>query len=103
MSGSEMQMVAWPLEQPAFDEFSFMGGVVIENQMDMEVIRDGMVKEVEKLPELLTAVLGKASPDDLAGGNVKSGEKSGGAMAKVVRCASFDLSGLQGKNGLGTA
>ena len=93
-------MVARPLEQPAFDEFSFMGGVVIENQMDLEVMRDGLVQEVEKLPELLAAVLGKASPDDLAGGNVKSGKKGGGAMPEVVRCASFDLSGLQGKNGL---
>jgi hypothetical protein len=54
MSGREIEVVTRSLGQPALDEVGFVGGVVVEDQMDLEINWDGLVDEVEKLPELLS-------------------------------------------------
>ena len=77
-----MEVVTWPLEQPAFDELGLVGGVVVEHQMDLEVRRNGLIDEVEKFPELQTAVFGKAATENLARGDIQSGKETGGACRK---------------------
>jgi hypothetical protein len=76
MGGSEMERVTRALEQPAFDQLGLGGGVVVEHQMDLELGRDGAIEEVEKLAELLAAMSGKTSADDLAGGKIQGREKA---------------------------
>lgn len=103
VGGREMEVVTWALEQPALDQLGFVGGVVVEHQVDFKVRRDGALDKIEKLPKLLTAMSGKALAADLAGGEVQGRKKAGRAVAKVIRRAPFELAGLQGQNGLGAA
>jgi len=98
-----MKMIARTLEEPAVDECGLMSGVIIEDQMHLEISWDGMIEKVEKLAEFLTAVFGKALADDFAGGDVQGGKKGGGAVAEIIGGASFELAGAQRQNRLGTA
>jgi hypothetical protein len=44
------------LQQPLVDRGGLVGGVVVQDQVQVEVLRDGLVDELEEAEELLVAV-----------------------------------------------
>jgi hypothetical protein len=64
--GREVQVIAGPLRQPAPDQLSLVGSVVVEDEMNGEGGRDRGVNPVEELPELAGPVprvtLGSTAP-----------------------------------------
>jgi len=83
-SGSEVQLKARALEQPALNSGSFMSTVVVEDQMDVETGRDLRIDLVEELAKLKGTVPAMKLTDDLAGLSVQGGEERSGAVALVV-------------------
>ncbi len=72
------------LGQPVADGLSFVGGVVVHDQVDVKVSRDIGLDLVEDLPELAGAVFRVAAADHCAGRHVQRGEQRRGAVADVV-------------------
>ena len=62
----------------------FVGGVVVEDQVNRQVLGDLAVDGAQELQELLMTVPGQALSDDRAGQHVEGGEQGGGAVAFVV-------------------
>src|SRR5262245_31024682 len=50
--GREAKMKARPLAQPASDERRLVSGIVVEDQMDVELRRHGLIDCVKELPKL---------------------------------------------------
>ena len=68
----EVQMVTGMFEQPALHERPLVRGIVIEHQMDLLAGWDTFLNQLQERTELLTAMPGKAAPDDLARGDVST-------------------------------
>ena len=82
--GREMDMPARPFGEPVADQWGFVRGVVVHDEMDIETARDGGLDLVEELAELCGAVTGIAFADDLARRDVECREQRGRAVARVV-------------------
>ena len=70
-----------------------MGGIVVHDQVDIEIIWHIGLDLVEELAELGGAVPGIAFADDFAGGNIECGEQRCRAVALVVVGSFGDLAG----------
>ena len=82
--GRQMHMPARPLGQPVADQRGLVGGVVVHDQMHVEIAGDGCFDLVEEIAELAGAVARIALADDGAGGDVERGEQRRRAMALIV-------------------
>src|SRR4051794_31978228 len=71
-------------EQPLLDGWGLVGGGVVEDQVDGQVVGDFLVDRGQELLELDRAVPRVQGADDLAGGDVECGVETGGAVALVV-------------------
>src|SRR5579863_4435745 len=91
-------MVAWPLLQPAADQSSLMGSVVVQHQVNIESGRHGSIDLLEEIQELDRTMASIALAQD-----VESGEQAGDAMSFVVVGASLQLPYTHGQHWLGTA
>ena len=91
-----MGVPARPLGEPIPDDFGFMGGVIVHDDMNIEITGHIGLDPVEKLAELPRPVTAKALADDLAGGDVEGGEQRGRAVAFVIVAAPLDLARTQG-------
>ena len=70
--------------EPFGDVAVFVGGVVVGDKVDVEILGDGAVDEFEERKPFLVAVSRFVVGEDLAGGDVHGGEQGGGAVAFVV-------------------
>src|SRR6056297_1512702 len=75
--GREMQFEAWVFLQPRPHLGRLVGGVVVENQMDVARFLHGPVDPAEEGQELSGAVAGHAVADDQARFDVQRGEERG--------------------------
>ena len=75
-----------PLGEPCADLGVLVGGVVVENRMQVEIGRRLPVDLPQEGEELLVAVALGALPDHLAGRRVQGGEQRRGSVADVVVC-----------------
>ena len=82
--GCEVQLEPGMLLQPGLHLGRLVGGVVVENQMDVARFLHGPVDPAEEGQELLGAVAWHAVADDQARLDVQRGEERGGAMALVI-------------------
>src|SRR5208337_5166016 len=82
--GSEVDVEARALQQPALDESGFMGGVVVHDQVHVQLRRHAGLDGVEEVAELRRAVAALGAADDLAGLRIEGGEQGGGAVAQVI-------------------
>src|SRR5439155_2318109 len=82
--GHEVEDEARVAEQPAPDRRGLVGGVVVEDQVQLELGWYLPVELVEELLELERAVAGVQAADHLAAGEIKRGEEAGRAVAFVV-------------------
>ena len=78
VGGGEVEMVAWPGGKPLLDAGVFVGAVVVDDEVDIEV--RGNVSEEDQ--ESLVAMARPALGQDLAGGDIQGGAEGGRAMAK---------------------
>ena len=67
-------MPARSLEQPVADQRGLVGGVVVHDKLDVEIVGDVGFDPIEELAELGGAVPSVALADDTAGGDVQRGE-----------------------------
>src|SRR5512139_873243 len=87
-----MNMVARAGSKPCPHLGVLMGGVVINNQMNVQISGHIVVNMSEKGQKLLMSVPGFALREDFAGGDVKRRKQGGGAVADVVVRNPFDVS-----------
>jgi hypothetical protein len=57
--------------QPSHHLWRFVGGTVVEHQMDLQARRHGAFDLIKEAHELLPAMLALAATDDFAGGGVQ--------------------------------
>ena len=76
----EVEVIARVAGEPGFDGRRFVGSVIVEHQMDVEIGRHGLLDRGQELAEFDRAVTLVAAADDMAGGDIQSGEQRGGAV-----------------------
>src|SRR3546814_7772574 len=87
-----MDMPARALGQPVADGLGLVRGVVVHDEMDVEVFGDRRFDLVQEATELLRAVAAIAFADDAYGGDVERCEQGGDAVALVIMAAPLRLS-----------
>ena len=70
----EMQVVARTPSEPGTDFGMFVSGVVIDDEMDVEGLGHIAVDLTQECEELLMTVPGMATGDDIASGDIESGQ-----------------------------
>lgn len=93
-------MPARPLGEPVADQLGLVRGVVVHDEMDIEVGWDVGLDLVEELAELNGTMTREAFPDHLAGGDVEGCEQRCDAVALVVMTATGHLARSHGQQGL---
>ena len=101
VGGGEVEMIAWPGGQPALDAGVLVGGVVVNDEVDVEVRRHVGVDVFEEAQELLVAMARPSPGEDPAGGDVQDGEEGGGAVADAAVHHALDMAEPEGQEGLG--
>lgn len=86
-------MPARPFSQPFLDQRGFVGGVVVHDEMDVELARHSGLDLVQELAELGGTVPSVALADNPSGRNVEGGEQRGGAVSFVIVAPSGRLAG----------
>lgn len=100
--GGEVHMEAWPLGQPRTNGRRFVRAVVVQDQVNIQRFRDGLVDSIQELPKLDSPMPPMALPDHLCGFHIQGGKKRRRPIASVVMGAPFSLSGAHRQNGLST-
>src|SRR5580704_98986 len=103
MGRCEVQMIARPLLQPLSDHCCFVGSVIIQHQMDVEISGNGTVYLLQEIQEFHRTVAPVAFAEHAASGDVESCKQAGDAVSLVVMGASLLLSGAHGQHRLSTA
>ena len=78
-----------------------MRGVVVHDEVDVDIGRDMRFHRVEEAAELGGPVPGETFADDPPGGDVERGEQRGRAMPGIVVRATLDLPRVHRQQGLG--
>jgi hypothetical protein len=81
--------------EPATDLGMLVGGVVVDDQVDVERLGDGSLDVAEELQELLVAMPALALREHLARGDVERREQRRGAVMDVVVGDAFDVADAQ--------
>ena len=100
VGGSEVEMVVGPVGEPALDAGVLVGGVVVDDEVDIEVRRHVGVNVFQEAQKLLVAMTRPALGEDLAGGDIQGREEGGGAVAEVAVRDAFDVAESQGQERL---
>ena len=87
--------------QPALHLGTFVGAVIVHDEMHLLIGRQLRFQMIEKLDELSAAMAILASADDFAIQNIECGEQSGSAMASVIVRLTLWQAGSQRKEGSG--
>ena len=98
--GCEVHMEAGPLGQPVADQRRLVGGVVVRDQVDVEVGGHLGLDGIEEFAELHGPVPLVATTNHLAGPGVQGGEQRSGAVTQVIHVimgAPFHLSRAHGQ------
>lgn len=97
----EVSVPARTFGQPVADRLGLVGGIVVHDELDVEIDGHVGLDLVEDLAELAGAMLRVATAEDGAGGDVEGGKQGGRAMPRVVVAAALDLTGQHRQQGLG--
>jgi len=82
--GSEVKDEAGVSEKPALDGRGLVGGVAVENEVDVQVGGHFTVDRLQEPLELDGAVAGVQGADEVPRGDIQGGEQAGGAVALIV-------------------
>src|ERR1700730_15807032 len=80
----EVQDEAFASCQPAFHGRCFVGGVVVEDQMQIEMGGGLAINFFEEGQELVCSMAGQTFADDFAGRDVERGKQRRGAVALII-------------------
>jgi hypothetical protein len=89
VGGREVEVEARMPDQPAADGRSLVRGVVVQDEVDVELGRHLPIDALQELAELHCPVPAMELPDHFPAGNVEGGEQRGGAVTGVVVGAAF--------------
>jgi len=78
--GREVQLEARVARKPAMDGGGFVGGVVVDDEVDVEILGNGLVDGGEELAELDGAMPVMALAEYLTGFGIECGEQGRGAV-----------------------
>lgn len=98
--GGEVDVVSGPSGQPGFDFGMFVGGVVIDDQMHVEVFGHIGVDVSQEGEEFLMSMACLALGDDFTVSDIECREQRGGAMTHVVVGDPLDVAESHGQHGL---
>ena len=99
VGGSVVDLEAWSLCQPESYLCMLMGGVVVDDQMNIKAFRHGLIDALEELKKFLMTVACLALGQHCAGCDVESGKEGGGAMANIILGHSFHITQSMGSTG----
>lgn len=89
----EVHMEARSLEQPPLDHGGLMRGIVVEDEMHVQLSRNIRLNRVEELAKFPSALV--QLPDHLPRLHIQSRKQRGGAVAPIVMGAPLNL-GIRG-------
>src|SRR5260370_41442753 len=93
-----MHMPARPARQPVADQWRLVRGVVVDDEMHVEIARHVRLDLVEEFAELGGTMAREALSDHPPGGDIEGGEQRGCAMAGAVGAAPRRPAGAPGPN-----
>ena len=73
----EVQMETWMFVEPGFDLGTLVGGIVIQDQIQVAIRRRLLMEQPQKLQPLDMAVTRLALPDHGAVGDIERGQEGG--------------------------
>lgn len=97
----EMHVEAWPASQPGPHPGMLVRGVVIHDQMHLQILRHALIDVPQEGQILLMAVPSLALGEDFAVGDVQCSEQGGRAVAHVVMRDALDIAQSHRQHGLG--
>ena len=100
--GSEVQMEAGTLGQPAMNQRGFVSSIVVQNQMNLEMSRDLSLDSVEEATEFYRSVSTMQLTEDLAALGIQGREQGSGAVPEIAMGAPLDLTGSHRQQRLGS-
>ena len=89
----EVEMKARMPQQPTLDGRGFVGGVIVDDQMEREAARDLVVNRFKELAELHRPMAAMKLPDHGARLEVERGEQVGSAVTQIVGSMPLSLAG----------
>ena len=84
-------MEAGPLGQPGTNLGVLVGAVVIHDQVEVQVLGDGLLDLAQETQKFLMAMAWLAPSDHLAGGHIQRREQGCGAVTDVVVSDALDV------------
>lgn len=97
----EVQVEARPPRQPGTHFGVLVGGVIVADQVHIEVLRNAVFDVTQEGQELLVPVAGLALGQDAAISDIQGRKERGGAVADVVVGDAFHVAQTQRQHGLG--
>jgi hypothetical protein len=91
VGGCVVDVEAGPLGQPGTNFDVLVGAVVVDDQVDVEILRDGLLDLAEEAEELLVPVARPALGQHLPRGHVERREQGCGAVTDGVVGDALDL------------
>src|SRR5262249_20935000 len=101
IGGREVNVVTRRAGESRSDLVMLVGGVVVDDEVDVELGWHVGLDVTQEGEELLMTMAGVALSDDRAIEHVEGGEQGGRAMAPVVVGDAVDIADAHGKHGLG--
>ena len=100
IGGRVVDVETWPGGEPDAHFGVFVGGVVVHDQVHVQLRWNSRIDPFEKAEKLLMAVARLAVGEDGSGGDVESGKERGGAMADIIVGDAFQITQSQGQHRL---
>jgi hypothetical protein len=100
VGGCVVDVEAGPLGQPGTNFDVLVGAVVVDDQVDVEILRDGLLDLAEEAEELLVPVARPALGQHLPRGHVERREQGCGAVTDGVVGDALDLPQTHGQQRL---
>jgi hypothetical protein len=94
-------MESWPCGEPAFNSKMLVRGVIIHEDVHLQVLRHALLNLPEKTQILLMPVALSTFREHLAVRRVQRGKQRGGSVASIIVGHSFDITQSQRQHRLG--
>ena len=91
--GSEVQMKAGTLGQPAMNQRGFVSSIVVQNQMDLEMSRDLSIDSVKEATKFYRSVSTMELTHDRAALGIQGRKQGSGPVPDIAMGAPLDLTG----------
>ncbi len=97
-----MQVKARMTSKPGFDLGMLVGGAVVSDEMERQVVRGIVIQMFEKAQEFLMAMAGLALRNYPTRDDIECREQGGGAVAEVIMRDPFGVAQAHRQHRLGT-